>query len=137
MLRVSFNRTEHILKEPVDKVIKVVGEYFDFCMEKQYPVNKIGLICWLGCGVTEFNKALESECQVSFPLQKALEFITQIRISMTDEGKINPIWNMFILANDSGYSRSDSRTPINIQINNQGYTNEEYQSIIEDIIDLD
>lgn len=136
LLRISFNRS-NVLNLPSEELTDIVGQYFDWCMDNKYPVNKSGLITWLGITRTTFDRHINSDKESGEILQKAVDFIDQMRISLTDEGKINPVWNMFMMANDHGYTRSDPKAAINIQINGGGYNSEEIESIIDDVIDVD
>ena len=114
-----------ILRESPEKVAEVLYQFFEFCNKQQYPVSKIALINWLGVTESTFNGVLNTDSEQSLLVQKALDLIKDIRISMTDEGKLNPVWNIFILSNDHDMMRKDPQQALNIQINQNSFSSDQ------------
>lgn len=106
--------------------------FVKYCIENKIAASVTGLTVWLGISREHFLRLRKSDKPIGLVFEKAADYVAAMRVSQTDHGGINPVWNMFMLANDHKFTRSDEKNAFNIQINNQGYSNDEISNILQE-----
>jgi hypothetical protein len=120
-----------------DKVASEFSMYVDYMTSNKMTLTKGAFVAWLGQSKTTYNQVKNGSGLVSSVLQKIDDYIGDFRVKMADEGRIPTIQHIFEMANSHGYTRSDPKQAINIEINTQHYAAAEIQSVVSDVIDVE
>ena len=125
-----------ILNYP-DKVASEFSMYVDYMTSNKMTLTKGAFVAWLGQSRATYNQVKNGTSLVSAVLQKIDDYIGDFRVKMADQGRIPTIQHIFEMANSHGYTRSDPKAAISIEINTQHYKEGEIKEVVMDVVDVE
>lgn len=100
----EFRKMPRLKKCDTDEIEKRLDQYFEICSSSGIVPTVEGLSLALGVSRQAMWKWQEEECQAGIIVERAKSVINALMTSATLQGKINPIYSIWLQKNNFGYA---------------------------------
>lgn len=109
-----FRELPPVHKEDTEEIRERLGNYFEVCTDRGVlpTVESMGLV--LGVSRQTMWKWQQSECDAGLLVARAKEVINAVIATATINGKINPVYSIWLQKNHFGYSDTQTLQVENI-----------------------